>query len=88
MIMDNYEDKLWNLGLMEKTGEDEAEVYRRISSPQVPTAHCPAFIDTLFCNLVLGIACIWRKESRTLLSLDHALKAQSSENIVLDSFVK
>ena len=44
MIMDYYNDKLWKLGLMEKTGEDEAEVYRRISSPQVSTAHCLAIL--------------------------------------------
>ena len=53
-------------------GKDWWRWSRSVQKDFKPTAHFPAFIDTLSCNLVLGIALFWWKESRTMLSLDHA----------------
>ena len=53
-------------------GKDWWRWSRSVQKDFKPTAHFPAFIDTLSCNLVLGIALFWWKGSRTMLSLDHA----------------
>ena len=53
-------------------GKDWWRWSRSVQKDFKATAHFPAFIDTLSCNLVLGIALFWWKESRTMLSLDHA----------------